>query len=78
MANNIIHLDPDKRNWEYDGDGNKIYKIDVGKPFKTKIEEIPWIEWEEVEPYSVDLDGGRPMPKKKDWIKESDDTTKKM
>lgn len=68
MANNIIHLDPDKRNWEYDGDGNKIYKIDVGKPFKTKIEEIPWDD--------TDLDGGRPMPK--NWIKESDETTKKM
>ena len=68
MANNIIHLDPDKRNWEYDGDGNKIYKIDVGKPFKTKIEEIPWDD--------TDLDGG--VSYKKDWIKESDETTKKM
>ena len=43
----MVELDPDKRNWEYDGDGNKIYKIDVGKPFKTPI---------------VDLDGGVPLP----------------
>jgi hypothetical protein len=62
----VVELDPDKRNWEYDGDGNKIYKIDVGKPFKTKIEELPWDEQD------VDLDGGVP------WIKQSDIATMKM
>ena len=62
----LSNLDPDKRNWEYDGDGNKIYKIDVGKPFKTKIEELPWDE------QGVDLDGGVP------WIKQSDIASRKM
>ena len=62
----MVELDPDKRNWEYDGDGNKIYKIDVGKPFKTKIEELPWDEQD------VDLDGGVP------WTKQSDIASIKM
>jgi len=51
-------LDPDKRDWEYDGTGAKIYKLEAGKPIKT-----PYIEWRKVEPYSVDLDGGVPYKK---------------
>ena len=54
---NKIELDPANREWEYDGDGRKIYKLEAGKPIKT--------EWRKVEPYSVDLDGGVPMPKEK-------------
>jgi len=27
--------DPDQRVWEYDGDGNKIYKLDQGYQQKT-------------------------------------------
>ena len=27
--------DPDQRVWEYDGDGNKIYKLDQGYQKKT-------------------------------------------
>ena len=53
-----IELDPADREWEYDGDGKKIYKLEAGKPTKTE-----WIEWREVEPYSVDLDGGVPFKK---------------
>jgi len=32
---NIQSLDPAERDWEYDGDGNRIYKIEMGKPTKT-------------------------------------------
>tara|TARA_Y100000992_G_scaffold223810_1_gene155713 strand:- start:1219 stop:1395 length:177 start_codon:yes stop_codon:yes gene_type:complete len=28
-------VDPDKRVWEYDGDGTKIYKLDQGYRRKT-------------------------------------------
>jgi hypothetical protein len=42
----VVELDPDKRDWEYDGDGAKIYKLEVGKGHKTL----------------VDLDGGVPLP----------------
>lgn len=27
---NTTELEPDKRVWEYDGDGTKIYKLDQG------------------------------------------------
>lgn len=46
--NKKVELDPKDREWEYDGDGNKIYKLEAGKPTKT--------------PY-VDLDGGVPFKK---------------
>ena len=46
--NKKIELDPADREWEYDGDGRKIYKLKANKPVKTE-----WIESEE-----VDLDGG--------------------
>jgi len=45
-----MDLDPDKREWEYDGTGAKIYKLEAGKPTKT--------------PYA-DLDGGVPFVKEK-------------
>ena len=32
---NTTELDPDKRVWEYDGDGTKIYKLDQGYCKKT-------------------------------------------
>lgn len=32
---NIQSLDPANRDWEYDGDGNRIYKPEMGKPTKT-------------------------------------------
>ena len=72
----MVELDPDKREWEYDGDGKKIYKLEAGKPTKTE-----WIEWRKVKPYSkkvndVDLDGG--VPFKKDWVAESNEITKKV
>ena len=39
MANkkkiNVTEIDPDKRVWEYDGDGTKIYKPDQGYQKKT-------------------------------------------
>ena len=68
----VDELDPDKREWEYDGDGSKIYKLEAGNPTKT-----PYIEWKKLEPYSVpiretDLDGGVP------WIKQSDIASIKM
>lgn len=56
----VVELDPDKRNWEYDGNGAKIYKYDPKFPIKRRYSD-------------TDLDGGRPMPK--DWIKESDRAT---
>jgi len=34
-----IELDPAKRNWEYDGDGSKIYKPEVGFGTKTLVRE---------------------------------------
>ena len=36
-----IELDPANREWEYDGDGNKIYKPEAG--FRNKT---PWEETE--------------------------------
>ena len=45
MSNEIIdkalgidQIDPDKRVWEYDDDGTKIYKVDQGYPTKTPYE----------------------------------------
>ena len=35
-------IDPAKRDWEYDGDGTKIYKLEAG--FVTKT---PYVEEEE-------------------------------
>lgn len=35
--NQKIELDPDKRDWEYDGDGTKIYKETKGYGHKTPI-----------------------------------------
>ena len=32
---NVQSLDPADRDWEYDGDGNRIYKPEMGKPTKT-------------------------------------------
>ena len=32
-----IELDPDKRDWEYDGDGTKIYKESEGYSHKTPV-----------------------------------------
>jgi len=34
-----IELDPADREWEYDGDGNKIYKPEAGFGNKTPWEE---------------------------------------
>ena len=42
MVKKPIELDPAKREWEYDGDGNKIYKPEAG--FGTKT---PWEEFED-------------------------------
>ena len=33
----IDQIDPDKRVWEYDDDGTKIYKVDQGYPTKTPV-----------------------------------------
>jgi hypothetical protein len=33
-----IELDPDNRDWEYDGDGTKIYKVEKGYGHKTPVE----------------------------------------
>jgi hypothetical protein len=33
-----LAIDPKKREWEYDGDGTKIYKVEAGKPHKTPYE----------------------------------------
>jgi hypothetical protein len=30
-----LSLDPDNREWEYDNDGSKIYKVDAGYGMKT-------------------------------------------
>lgn len=35
MPKEDIDIDPDKREWEYDGDGNKIYKLSAGYDIKT-------------------------------------------
>lgn len=48
--NKKIELDPKDRDWEYDGDGTKIYKLAAGKLTKTPYEE-------------TDLDGGVPFKK---------------
>lgn len=43
-------IDPANREWEYDGDGTKIYKLEAGKGVKTPYPE-------------TDLDGGVPLKK---------------
>jgi len=35
MTKKSIELDPKNREWEYDGDGNKIYKLSAGYDVKT-------------------------------------------
>lgn len=35
-SNSFQSLDPAKRDWEYDGDGTKIYKTDAGFMGKTE------------------------------------------
>ena len=40
MEKKRIELDPKNREWEYDGDGQKIYKINAGFPQKTVWEEF--------------------------------------
>lgn len=60
---NKIELDPDDREWEYDGDGAKIYKLEAGKPHKTPLRE-------------VDLDGGVPL--EKNYLRESEVVSFKM
>ena len=62
---NFQSLDPAERDWEYDGYGNRIYKIKMGKPTKTlyndEYEEWKsrfghdWEEPEKEQPYYVDL-----------------------
>ena len=67
---NVQSLDPTDRDWEYDGDGNRIYKPEMGKPTKTIYNDEYEIwkaqyghDWEEPEkkyvgeeePYYVDL-----------------------
>jgi len=42
MVMKPIELDPANREWEYDGDGNKIYKPEAGFGNKT-----PWEEFED-------------------------------
>lgn len=49
----MVELDPDKREWEYDGDGAKIYKYDPRFPVKRRYEK-------------TDLDGGVPWIKESD------------
>ena len=36
-----INLDPDDRDWEYDGDGSKIYKPSAGFSRKTSYTPPP-------------------------------------
>ena len=40
MEKKRIELDPEEREWEYDGDGRKIYKAEAGYPQKTVWEEF--------------------------------------
>ena len=34
--------DPDERDWEYDGDGTRIYKLEAGYPTKTLVDDEDW------------------------------------
>ena len=52
--NKKVELDPADREWEYDGDGQKIYKLDARFPTKTPYKE-------------TDLDGGVPYKKEDRW-----------
>lgn len=61
-----IHVqshDPDKRDWEYDGDGTRIYKVEAGNIGKTLFQD-EYEQWKErfghewepnKEPYYVGL-----------------------
>ena len=63
MKNDVLkQIDPDKREWEYDGDGVKIYKPEAGFGVKTPYPWPPAPNIDEVtgdiytkEPYYVDL-----------------------
>lgn len=39
-------LDPDGRDWEYDGDGTRIYKVEAGNIGKTPYND-EYEEWKE-------------------------------
>jgi len=41
---NFQSLDPDERDWEYDGDGNRIYKLKAGYGTKTPYND-EYEEW---------------------------------
>lgn len=34
------HLDPKNRLWEYDGDGTRIFKEDIGLPVRTEFKDV--------------------------------------
>ena len=61
---NVQSLDTAERDWEYDDDGTRIYKVRAGKPLKTKYKDdyerwkdrYGW-EWNPDDdlPYYVDL-----------------------
>lgn len=61
MKNDVLkQIDPDKREWEYDGDGTKIYKPEAGftgktlYPWPPNIDEVDGDIYNK-EPYYVDL-----------------------
>lgn len=60
MIKKPIELDPENREWEYDGDGNKIYKLNVGYGVKTV-----WQEFEEKGMYHPKM-GVIPKAREKD------------
>ena len=50
MTENKIHIqspDPSERDWEYDGDGTRIYKVEAGYGTKTPYKD-EYEEWKEL------------------------------
>ena len=61
MEKKYIELDPDEREWEYDGDGRKIYKVEAGYYQKTV-----WEEFVKYGMYHEKMDNGVELKNKKE------------
>lgn len=61
MEKKYIELDPEEREWEYDGDGRKIYKLKAGYSLKTV-----WEEFVKYGMYHEKMDNGVRMRSKKE------------
>jgi|TARA_B110000240_G_C13437386_1_gene426497 hypothetical protein len=63
MEKKRIELDPEEREWEYDGDGRKIYKVEAGYSQKTV-----WEEFVKHGMYHEKMDNGVGLKRKSKYV----------